>query len=157
MNTVTMNPIGVIRTGETGVFAEIFPKYQPALEGLVGFSHVQLLWWFHLCQQEASRALTEIRPYRKGPAKLGAFATRSPHRPNPIGLSCAGLVGVDWKRGLLHLDYVDACDGTSLLDVKPYTPSLDRVAAPHVPDWCAHWPQDVETSGAFDWEGELTF
>ena len=157
MNTGTIRPIGVIHTGETGVFAEIFPAYRAAMTGLMGFGHIQLLWWFHLCEQEDARqTLIEAKPYRKGPEQMGAFATRSPHRPNPIGLSCVGLVGLDQGRGLLYLDYVDACDGTPLLDVKPYIPSLDRVAAPVAPDWCAHWPQDVETSGEFDWDAEFT-
>lgn len=158
MHTIAINPIGIIHTGENGVYAEIFPAYRPALEGLTGFGHIQLLWWFHGCDQKTRRqTLTETNPYRHGPPRMGSFATRSPNRPNPIGISCAGLVGLDLEQGLLHLDYVDAWDGTPLLDVKPYTPSLDRVAAPVVPNWCSHWPQDVESSGKFDWEAEFTF
>ena len=158
MNTVSIRPIGVIHTGENGAFADIYPAYRPALEGLAGFGHIQLLWWFHLCQGEKSRqSLTETHPYRKGPQRMGAFATRTPNRPNPIGITCAGLLGLDLERGRLHLDYVDAYDGTPLLDVKPYTPSLDRVATPVVPGWCAHWPQDVERAGEFDWAAEFTF
>ena len=155
---LTLSPIGVVRA-EGGAFRlEVAPPYRPALAGLEGFSHLQILWWFSGCEDARSRASrTEEAPYRRGPALLGTFATRSPRRPNPIALSCAGVLGIDRERGVLVLDYLDAEDGSPVLDIKPYLPSLDRVAAPGVPGWCAHWPASVEESGDFDWGAEFSF
>lgn len=155
---LTLSPIGVVRA-EGGAFRlEVAPPYRPALAGLEGFSHLQILWWFSGCEDARSRASrTEEAPYRRGPALLGTFATRSPRRPNPIALSCAGVLGIDRERGVLVLDYLDAEDGSPVLDIKPYLPSLDRVAAPDVPGWCAHWPASVEESGDFDWGAEFSF
>lgn len=114
-----------------------------------------MLWWAHEVAQ-AERSVTTIRsPYRCGPPTLGVLATRSPARPNPIGLSVAALLAVDHARGVLGLAHLDAVPGTPVLDVKPYTPSLDRVARPSVPDWCAGWPDDLESSGTFDWRTVL--
>ena len=58
---------------------------------------------------------------------------------------------------MIGLSYIDAEDGSPLLDLKPYTPSLDRVEDPPLPAWCAHWPRDVESSGDFPWEDEFNF
>ena len=57
----------------------------------------------------------------------------------------------------MGLAYIDAENGTPVLDVKPYTPSLDRVERPDVPGWCAHWPKSAEASGDFDWEKVFNF
>ena len=66
-------------------------------------------------------------------------------------------IQIDHENGLIRIAYIDADDGTPVLDLKPYTPSLDRVESPDVPDWCAHWPRSVEESGDFDWENEFNF
>ena len=100
---------------------------------------------------------THHKPYVNGPDEMGVFATRSPERPNPIALSCAYVTYINEQAGEIGLAYIDANDGSPVLDVKPYTPSLDRVEAPTVPQWCAHWPDNVETSGDFDWEDEFNF
>lgn len=157
MKQLKLEPVGVLHTGESENFVEVFPPYRPALCGLEGFGHVQLLWWFHQAEPVRSGTMVGGKPYCKGPDQMGIFATRGPFRPNPIGLSCAGVVGMDREQGILYLEYVDAFDGTPLLDIKPYTPSLDRVGNPVTPDWCAHWPQDVESSGEFDWAAEFNF
>lgn len=92
--------------------------------------------------------LTEKSPYKDSPDILGTFATRSPERPNPIALTCAFITYLDFEKGIIGLAFIDAEDGTPVIDIKPYTPSLDRVENPIVPDWCAGWPKNVETSGA---------
>lgn len=154
----TVERIGTIHAGERGFEVRVSPGFRPALEGLAGFSHVNVLWWFDRCDHPAARARrTEERPYARGPERLGVFATRSPQRPNPVALSCAQVLGLDLERGVLTLDYLDAEDGSPVLDLKPYTPSLDRVAAPAVPCWCAHWPDCTERSGEFDWAAEFCF
>lgn len=153
MEQFTMEAIGFAAANEEGYSIEVEPRFREALKGLEGFSHVQVLWWFSQCGDGDSRSvLTEWHPYQGGPDSLGVFATRSPRRPNPIALSCAAVVELDPARGILRLGYLDALDGTPVLDIKPYTPSLDRVESPQVPAWCSHWPKDLESSGSFDWE-----
>jgi tRNA-Thr(GGU) m(6)t(6)A37 methyltransferase TsaA len=83
-----------------------------------GFSHLILVYHFHLAQ---SPSLT-IKPLLDHEPR-GIFATRSPRRPNPIGLSIVRLVRVEG--GTLHIEDVDVADGTPLLDIKPYVPTFD--------------------------------
>ena len=63
----------------------------------------------------------------------------------------------DPAAGIIGLSHIDARDNTPVIDLKPYTPSLDRVAHPCVPDWCASWPKSLEESADFDWSGVFTF
>lgn len=157
-HTFTVKELGILRSGADGFRLELRPAYRTALSGLKGFSHVQILWWFSGCGGPVSRStLTVKKPYTKGPDLLGVFSTRSPERPNPIALSCAEVAYLDLKRGTIGLAYLDADDGSPVLDIKPYTPSLDRVEHPRSPAWCAHWPKNVETSGSFPWENEFNF
>lgn len=157
-NSFTVKQIGVICADDNGFRLELAPLYKEALNGLEGFSYINILWWFSDCDNEADRSvLSEAKPYIKGPAILGAFATRSPQRPNPIALSCAYVTYIDADNGVVGLAYIDADDQSPVLDIKPYTPSLDRVEAPEVPAWCKHWPNNVEISGDFDWESEFNF
>ncbi len=65
----------------------------------------------------------------------------TPERPNPIAVTAAAVTFVDADRGILGLGWIDANGQTPVLDIKPYTPSADRVEHPTVPDWCAHWPK----------------
>jgi len=158
MENFILHPIGKIST-DNGDFKLILDeRYIPALKGLEGFGHVQVLWWFDGCDTpEARDTLMEAKPYKNGPATLGTFATRSPERPNPIALSCAYVTYIDHENGVIGLGYIDANDGSPVLDIKPYTPSLDRVEHPIVPQWCAHWPRNCESSGDFDWGKEFNF
>ena len=103
------------------------PEYRDpsALRGLEGFSHLWLIWEF-----SRSRGWSPtVRPPRLGGNKrLGVFATRSPFRPNPIGLSCVRLVEVRQDRALgpvLVVAGADLMDGTPIYDVKPYLPYAD--------------------------------
>ena len=108
------------------------PEYRnpDALRGLEGFSHVWLIWQFSLAVREDWSPT--VRPPRLGGnTRLGVFATRSPFRPNPIGLSCARLLGIrnDPDLGpVLLLGGADLMDGTPVYDVKPYLPYADAVA-----------------------------
>lgn len=88
---------------------------------------------------------------------MGIFATRSPIRPNPIALSTVEIIHIDYQKGLIQIAYIDANDTTPVLDIKPYTPSLDRVETPGVPEWCCHWPKSLEQSASFAWEEEFNF
>lgn len=154
----SIQPIGEVFAGEEGFGVRVAPAYRSALHALSGFSHIQVLWWCTQCDTPPKRAvLTQEKPYQKAPAVLGTFATRAPERPNPIALTTAQVLFVDEQEGVVALSWIDAFDATPVLDIKPYTPCFDRVEAPQTPAWCSHWPQNVETSGDFDWESEFCF
>ena len=98
-----------------------------ALRGIEGFSHLWLIWEF---SENRDRGWSPtVRPPRLGGNKrMGVFATRSPFRPNPIGLSCVRLEGVEWdtpEGPVLHVSGADLVNGTPILDVKPYIPYAD--------------------------------
>ena len=132
-----------------------------AVRGLEGFSHLWLIFVFHGIPAVHWQPM--VRPPRLGGnQRLGVFATRSPFRPNPIGLSAVRLerIEIDQGRVVLHLAGVDLLDGTPVLDIKPYVPYADRIPdatggfAPEAPEaaitvefssstaaFCAAWPE----------------
>lgn len=105
------------------------PEYRnpAALRGLEGFSHVWLIWEFSKARRESWSPT--VRPPRLGGNKrLGVFATRSPFRPNPLGLSCVRLAEVRLDHALgpvLIVAGADLMDGTPIYDIKPYLPYAD--------------------------------
>ncbi|WP_241963579.1 TrmO family methyltransferase [Gordonibacter sp. 28C] len=116
------------------------------------------MWWAHEVDDPDLSALMDAgRPYARLDHDLGIFSTRSPLRSNPLALTVIKLASVDVEAGIIETPYFDAQDGTPVLDLKPNTPSIDRVERPQLPAWCAHWPGSVETSGDFDWAGEFRF
>lgn len=153
----TANTIGYVKTKNDCQQIEVLPAYREGLTALEGFGHIQVLWWAHLCAAEERDVLQLPQPYRGAPQTMGVFATRSPARPNPIGLSVCGVLQVLPKEGIVLVGWLDTEDGTPVLDIKPYAPSVDRVQNPQVPVWCAHWPTCIEDSGDFDWEAEFLF
>ncbi len=98
---------------------EIEPQYIDGLSDLGGFSHIILIYHFHLSVDYSLK----IKPFRHNHIR-GVFATRSPRRPNPIGLSIVRLVKVDG--GKIYVKDLDVVDGTPLLDIKPYIPDDNR-------------------------------
>lgn len=108
------------------VFEDAFRKPE-ALRGLDGFSHIWLLWCFS--QHAEKDWQPTVRPPRlDGSSRLGVFATRSPFRPNPIGLSLVRLDGIDLETPegpILRVSGPDLLDGTPLFDIKPYLPYTD--------------------------------
>ena len=106
-----------------------------ALQGLAGYSHVWLQFVFH--QNTSTKYHAKIHPPRLDGESIGVFATRSPHRPNPIGLSLVELVEI--KNDILILAGVDLVDGTPILDVKPYLPAFESI-----PSARAGWMAAVE-------------
>ena len=151
-----LSPIGHIRAGQDVFRLEVKKEYRPALKGLDGFSHVNVFWWCHLCDDKEYRGILECeQPYKNSPAQMGIFATRSPLRPNPIALTAVAILQVDYDHGVIHIPYIDAEDGTPILDLKPYHPSVDRVRDVAVPEWCRHWLQWAEDSASFDWQAEF--
>ena len=107
------------------------PDYRnpEALRGLDGYSHLWLLWKFHKVNQKEWSPT--VRPPRLGGnTRMGVFATRSPFRPNPIGLSCVKLESIEQTANdglVLHISGADLMDGTPIFDIKPYLPYVDSI------------------------------
>lgn len=105
------------------------PEYrkEDALRGLEGYSHIWLLWEFSENMRE-SWSPTVRPPRLGGNERVGVFATRSPFRPNPIGLSSVRLLGIEREEGnglVLQVAGADLLDGTPIYDIKPYLPHVD--------------------------------
>jgi tRNA-Thr(GGU) m(6)t(6)A37 methyltransferase TsaA len=148
---LTLHTIGYVRTGKSVKFEalhqpdeskeeqsvlEIIPheEYRIALQDLSGFSRIWLIWWFH--RNDTWRPL--VLPPRGPSQRRGVFATRSPHRPNPIGMTPVKLLGVDGCN--LLLGPCDLVDGTPIFDIKPYIPAYDAF-----PEEKSGWLDDVDT------------
>lgn len=108
-------------TASLSIAREFLPEH--SLAGLERFSHVWLISYFHLNTNKSIRP--KIHPPRLKGESIGLFASRSPHRPSPVGLSLARLVAV--KGPVIHLAGIDLVDGTPILDIKPYIPEWDSV------------------------------
>jgi tRNA-Thr(GGU) m(6)t(6)A37 methyltransferase TsaA len=135
VDEIRYRPIGVIRSpfkepegtpiqpaGARGVAGtvEVFPEYVEGLKDIDGFSHIILLYHFHL----SKGASLTVQPFMDD-CEHGIFAIRGPTRPNPIGFSVVRLLRVE--SGILHVQDVDIVDGTPLLDIKPYVPQFDTL------------------------------
>ena len=133
MDEIKYKPIGIIHSpfkepkgtpiqpaGANGIngTVEVFPEYIKGLKDIDGFSHLILIYHFHLSQGLS----LEAKPYMDNQAH-GVFAMRGPNRPNPIGISVVRLVRIG--KNILHIQDVDIIDGTPLLDIKPYVPEFD--------------------------------
>ena len=158
MEKLYIKPIGIISIIDNGIFIKIKQEYIKALQALEGFSHINVLWWFNDFDNETARETLEIKqPYKKSPEIMGIFSTRSPVRPNPIALSIVKIINIDYTNGIIKIPHIDAHDRSPVIDIKPYTPSLDRVEKPIVPEWCKHWPLSLEQSANFNWSNEFNF
>ena len=160
MDSVQLKPIGKMKTAFTEKFGtprqsglvpsatgilklHPDPAFALALQRLEGFSHVWVIFLFDRHEAQAWRPL--IHPPRVMKSrKVGVFSSRSPHRPNPIGISAVKLEKIDLeaKGGTeLHLSGVDLLDGTPVLDIKPYLPYTDSI--PHaVAGWAS---EEIDT------------
>ncbi|WNS41621.1 tRNA (N6-threonylcarbamoyladenosine(37)-N6)-methyltransferase TrmO [Paenibacillus sp. MMS20-IR301] len=133
-----LTPVGVVAQDQQNQRLMIKPEFASALLGLSGFSHCQVIWWVHEFTDVHFRQTTQIQPPYDAPLS-GVFATRSPIRPNPLGLSVVAIESVDVEAGIVEITGLDAYPGTPVLDLKPYFPSTDRVRTVSVPDWAAGW------------------
>lgn len=148
-SSFTFSPIGVVRSPYTERFGtprqptiteqvkgdcaqpgriEVFPEFAGGLEGLAEFERIWCLFVFHLNHGYGLR----VRSPREPGGARGLFATRAPHRPNPLGLSCLRVTAVEGRA--IHVLGLDILDGTPVLDVKPYVPYADAF-----PDARAGW------------------
>lgn len=152
-DSISLTPIGYIRsvfdrrfgTPRQGALApsshatfELVPFWRDkgTFDSLEGFSHVWLISYFH--QNPSLNSPSKIHPPRLKGKSVGVLASRSPHHPNPIGLTLAKLDKVE--KDILHLSGVDLVDGTPILDIKPYLAEADRPA-----DFTSGW---AATTGA---------
>ncbi len=94
---------------------EVFENFEPGLDDIDGFSHIILIFVFH---ESLERKLYAYPPFDS--KKRGIFATRSPHRPNPVGMTVVKLEGRE--ENILKISGLDMFEGTPILDIKPYTP-----------------------------------
>lgn len=155
-DALTLNPIGYLRSGQRLKFdarhqpceaesethvLELVPDPGPdrnlelALRDLSGFSRIWLVWWFH--RNPGWRPL--VLPPQGDAVRRGVFSTRSPHRPNPIGITPVRLLRVERRR--LILGPCDLVDGTPVLDIKPYIPAYDSF-----PSERAGWWDEVQAA-----------
>lgn len=158
MNRFEVHSIGEVTQDKEGFTIQLDSKFKAGLKALEGFQYIQVIWWFSECDKPEYRSiLTCEQPYKQAPKEMGIFATRSPFRPNPIALSVVQVIQIDEEKGTITVPYIDTFDHTPILDIKPYTPSMDRIEQAGVPAWCSHWPNSYEASGSFDWENEFNF
>jgi tRNA-Thr(GGU) m(6)t(6)A37 methyltransferase TsaA len=140
MREIKYKPIGVIHSpfkrvegmpiqppGALGVrgTVEVFEEYSAGLKDIGGFSHIILIYHFHLSKGFS----LEAKPFMDDEVR-GVFSMRGPARPNPIGISAVRLVEVEGCT--LHIEDIDVVDGTPLLDIKPYVPDFDGPQAERI-------------------------
>jgi len=132
-HSLELKPIGIIHSPykNTGVAPyqgykseeisqiEVFREFEEGLKDIDGFSHIIVIYWFHKSQGYHLLAKTPWDDILHG-----LFTTRSPHRPCPLGLTVVELVARE--KNILKVKGLDAIDGTPLLDIKPYVPSIDE-------------------------------
>ena len=139
---IRLRPIGVVNNEVASGGREIeweaieseiviFPEWVDALDGVEGFSHVWVL--FHFSQLLPLESLRTHPQSRDDAPLVGRFATRSPVRPTPIGMTPVELLAVE--ENCLRVRGLDAFDGTPVLDLKPYLPRGDSIPDARVPNW----------------------
>jgi len=128
----------------------ILPAYRPALRGLGSCTHAIVLWWADRLDNPGGREgdLVVDLPYAHG-VRSGVFANRSEARPNPIAITTSYLINVDEEAGIVDLAWIDAFDGTPVLDIKPYLPMSDRVMDADYPEWLEGFPETMEDAAVF--------
>jgi len=128
-------PVGEVKRQRGTITLQIFNRYRDALKGLDGFSHVFVLYWFDRNDTPEKRSILQVHPRgnKKNPL-TGVFACRAPVRPNLIALSLCKVLSV--RNEIITIDRIDAFDGSPILDIKPYIPSIDgEPKGVRVPGW----------------------
>jgi tRNA-Thr(GGU) m(6)t(6)A37 methyltransferase TsaA len=130
-----LNFIGVVeKADELEAQVRIFPEFCDGLKGISGFSHIMILYWIHLRDNEKERSVLQVFPRRHAVnVKVGVFSCRSPSRPNPIGLCVVKLIKVE--DCVLTVKGLDALKDSPIIDVKPYVPRADSIHDSYVPEW----------------------
>ena len=137
-----LKPIGKVHKANGLTTLVINKEVAPALQGLDGFSHVWVLWWFDRSDTPEKRSVLQVHP--RGNIKnplTGVFACRSPRRPNLIALSLCRVLSV--TDNVVEIDKIDAFSHTPILDLKPYIPGYDSAEA-SVPDWLKNCSKPID-------------
>jgi tRNA (adenine37-N6)-methyltransferase len=147
-----ITPIGHVEADESrGLFRlQIDEPYRPALLGLDRCTHAIVFWWAdqHDNPEDRANSLVMDLPYAPD-VRSGVFANRSQARPNPIAITTAYLLNIDQESGVVDLAYIDAFNGTPLVDIKPYLPMSDLVLSAEYPDWMEGFPDSMEDAAEF--------
>jgi tRNA-Thr(GGU) m(6)t(6)A37 methyltransferase TsaA len=132
--------IGVVeKAGEDEAIVRIFHEFCAGLKGINDFSHIIVLYWAHLRNNENERQTLLVFPRKHAVnVETGVFACRSPSRPNPIGLCVTELLKVEGCN--LTVRGLDAFEGTPIVDIKPYLPRADYISDARAPKWTKHGP-----------------
>lgn len=130
------SPIGTIRRQEHVQVVSLVPEVRKALLGLDAFSHAWILYWFHENDDPSTRSTLRVHPCRDRANPLtGVFGTRSPARPNLVGMDLCRIVKVRPKAGEILIAGCEAREGTPLIDIKPYLPHSDIAKGLRLPAW----------------------
>ena len=159
LETFQLYPIGKVHASdeEQRYFLQIDQPYRSGLKQLDQFSHVLIFWWADkMDTQKYRKIMTTELPYAPG-VEAGVFACRSEYRPNPISVTLMAVLSVDVENGIIMLPWIDAFDGTPILDLKPYIPISDRIRDFKVAEWLADWPEWMEDAGEFFARHEVDF
>jgi tRNA-Thr(GGU) m(6)t(6)A37 methyltransferase TsaA len=131
--------IGTVEISSDVSRVKIVPPFCRGLHGLERFSHLIILYWFHLRDNEQERETLQVLPRRHpGAPMIGVFSSRSPSRPNPVGLCVVKLLKI--RDCTLYVTGLDAMEGSPVIDVKPYLPRADSIPDAMVPQWMSHGP-----------------
>lgn len=131
--------IGVVEDAGELSKVKIFPEFCAGLQRLNDFSHIIILYWFHLRDEENERRVLRVIPKRHpGAPQVGVFASRSPSRPNPIGFCVVELVKIE--ECTLTVKGFDALENSPIIDIKPYIPRADSIPEAQVPEWTSRGP-----------------
>ena len=126
--------VGVVRKKEESTWIEIFEPYADALLGLEGFSHIQVLFWFHKNDTAGRRKTLRVHPRNDKQNPLtGVFATHSPVRPNLIGLSRCRIKSIKGRH--IEIEDIDAFDATPVIDIKCYISDTVAESDIRLPAW----------------------
>jgi len=129
-------PIGCVRKAEGKTEIVLDKEYQAGLRGLDGFSHIYVYWWFDRNDTPEKRTTLQIHPSPPGNMAhplTGVFATRSPFRPNLIGMTLCKIISV--KDNVIEINGIDAFADTPVLDIKPHVPRFDSAPSATIPWW----------------------
>jgi len=141
MPIVTLDPVGRVERRDDKIFVSVLPHYAAALDGIEDFSQIWVIYWFHGNDTSEKRRTLKVHPRRDPTNPLsGVFATRSPARPNLLGLQSCSLVRREGNR--LEVAGLDAWDGSPMLDIKPYLPQLDSHPESAIPKWAQGRPPE---------------
>ena len=129
-----MAPVGTIRRANDTVWIEVRTPFLPAMDGLEGFSHIHVFFWFDQNDNTEGRSVLAVHPCRDKQNPLtGVFATHSPLRPNLIGMSLCRIRKIHAER--IYLDRIDAFDNTPVIDIKCFIPTRRHLTDLRLPDW----------------------